>query len=511
MKYSKKIFCIFMIVNILFSFTFNYKSVEASGLAPLIPVVEGAGGTLGGLTLGGIIALIISIVAVEKGTELTVENWDTVSPAMLADLKSVSKDWYDRLISEFVYVGDGVTKLSDTVASGVQWNINEYYLPKTKIKDINIDGNVSAEIAKFLADKYEFSTLAPGTVDANHVEIEKLMNSVGVTITANGFYDFSNIVVVKSKTVNSMGYGYDVYASNSPFTINYYHSWSYDVMYLQGTTVYRYQYNQGDYWGTTYLSQISTSKIGDQLAVSDNNDLSEIGINRIMYNSTDIAVNYTGYKTIKSKYYNYTILPSIYKEKYPDLSTVQALHVNSYLVDEMSKVHDLNDIASTDAATKVLVNADAKARENYDTVIDKQIVDLNPASNPWYDVILNPLKDFAQWLFVPDQTKVDAFVTHCQLTMDEKTSIIAYPLTLVIEFLTKVLSLEQTDCILHIPKMELNGQVFYKGSDFNFTQEVHKTLYATYYSTYLAITDFAMILFVINSAAKKGDEIIRGN
>jgi hypothetical protein len=45
----------------------------------------------------------------------------------------------------------------------------------------------------------------------------------------------------------------------------------------------------------------------------------------------------------------------------------------------------------------------------------------------------------------------------------------------------------------------------------NFSQEVRKSDYAMLYSTYLVVTDFIMIMAVLNLAAKKGDEIIRGN
>jgi hypothetical protein len=127
------------------------------------------------------------------------------------------------------------------------------------------------------------------------------------------------------------------------------------------------------------------------------------------------------------------------------------------------------------------------------------------------DGLMNGLKELFEWLFVPSSVAVDEFITHCKNTMEEQAGILTYPLTLVIQFLMAVMTLDVTDCVLHIPRMEVFGYEIYGGLNYNITQELKQSTYSQMYSIYLLITDFIMIIAFLDLAIKKGDEIIRGN
>ncbi len=128
-----------------------------------------------------------------------------------------------------------------------------------------------------------------------------------------------------------------------------------------------------------------------------------------------------------------------------------------------------------------------------------------------FDGLWEGLKNLLEWLFVPSDAKVDEFVSAMEAKLDKQCGILTYPLALVIKFLMGVLSLGVSDCILMIPRISFQGHQLYEGLDFNFTEFISQPSFRELYSIYITITDFIMIIAVINLAIKKGDEIIRGN
>ena len=125
--------------------------------------------------------------------------------------------------------------------------------------------------------------------------------------------------------------------------------------------------------------------------------------------------------------------------------------------------------------------------------------------------IVTGISDFVESLFVPDSIAVDEFVEHINSKIEGQSGILTYPLSLVIMFLNKVLTLGTSDCILTIPEINLMGHKIMDAYRLNLSHFVRKSEFAEVYSMYILITNFIMILGVVTLAIKKGDQIIRGN
>jgi hypothetical protein len=183
--------------------------------------------------------------------------------------------------------------------------------------------------------------------------------------------------------------------------------------------------------------------------------------------------------------------------------------ITTELEAELTKVNP-DAVKSTEKIIEAVKTADIAAEKNYSDVIATDIT--SPIIVDWLDGLLNGLKDLLEWLFVPSSVALTDFVTHAETTMEDKAGLLTYPLTLVIEFLLNVAQLGTTDCILKIPRIEFMGYVLYGGIDYNITQNIKQTSYSQQiYNVYIMITNFIMIIAVLNLAVKKGDEIIRGN
>lgn len=196
---------------------------------------------------------------------------------------------------------------------------------------------------------------------------------------------------------------------------------------------------------------------------------------------------------------DYTYTPT-YKEEggviglpvilYPD--KLQAIY--DYVVKGNIKEKDMMRILDKDGV---------KEKDKTEGIIDV-ITDLPGA-------IGQAIQDAMEWLFVPDQAKVQEFVQEATEIVEGNSNLFTYPFELVVRFLNGVNQLGKTDCILIIPKIQFKDYVLYGGSQFNFTEFVKRSELILLYGHYIKLTNFVLIIAVINLAIKKGDEIIRGN
>jgi hypothetical protein len=123
---------------------------------------------------------------------------------------------------------------------------------------------------------------------------------------------------------------------------------------------------------------------------------------------------------------------------------------------------------------------------------------------------LNPLKDLSKWLFVPSAVAVNEFVDTAQEKVQNGSNVFTYPLELVVRFLMAVAELGNGDCILIIPRIEFQGHLLYPGYTFNFTDYVEQSQFSYLYNIYLKVTDFVLIVALINLSVRKWDEFMTG-
>ncbi|MEM0174390.1 MAG: hypothetical protein QXI16_07795, partial [Sulfolobaceae archaeon] len=179
---------------------------------------------------------------------------------------------------------------------------------------------------------------------------------------------------------------------------------------------------------------------------------------------------------------------------------------NKYLGDALRHL-DLDKNTSDDLGN-ALENADKNGKQMGEPVLNNIETDVNMDNEP---VTGNILQRVLTWLFKPRADKLEGAIAEIQETFDDQAGLLTYPLTLVIEFLMKVGNLEPGDCIITIPPINYKGHELFGGTSFNFTEFVNKQEFNGIYVIYIFIVDFIMILGFLNLAAKKGDEIIRGN
>lgn len=532
----KKFIASMLIILIVISMVEPYevKALPAPTV-PWVPVVieggkataSGAVAVTGGMTVGGALALSLGVVAVGAGVYLTVTNWDDITNALFEAPKvEATLTWWNDIASKAKYIYDDTRTLSMDITNGVEINLYDYVLPDGT--NITIPKEVNDFMEEFIQDYYKYEQLAPGETSNFSYVINDFFNSYSI-LRENAdwtFLDYNYCMLLSKNNA------FDIYVSNNPLGIVKVSNGTQWGFFMQGTEIYKYKYSNKYFESKTLFASSGdaySSSIGLGIGYTNSTTPRFDLITNLMLNSHPIVFSSgTTSFLVPSMVIRSTLPQTNFKWQEPNVSTYtyNTLKVNPQTIEQL-KALDLQAVPDTDNLIGSVKQADINARNKGYEIFDKQMVTStetvpddvdpvpppieDPTKNEWYDVILNPLKAFAKWLFVPSDDFVAEFVAHCEQTMAEKTSWLSYPLTLVIEFLQKVSQLGVQDCIFHIPRMEIFGQVFYEGIDYNFTQEINKTDYAYAYSIYKSIVKYALIICLIGLAIKKGDEIIRGN
>ncbi len=517
-KSKKAIMSILLIISILFiGTTASYKKAEASAV-----VVAGA------VTVGALILTAVTMVASHNGIKLNITDKDAFTKYMAdffttrANTNSDVAIWWNN-IKNAAYDTEDTTKLmNNTFVNGVS-SLFKYAIRSTIGFYMTLNQSVIEAIQDGIKAYYKYTNLIAGTVNKGIVNlVEEYMASLNLTIPIpTKLYGYKYIVVTRD-IYNTSSDNIKLCGSMTPIQFVAYPENNLIQVDTRGSDVYyiTYQYNKStptlyEYTATQWGANISTKKAVQNYLLSDLQN--SYGTSLILTN-TDMPYIYNGQTlwTFKSGIINYTIDAGAYET---DITNSVVIGVNPYLEDTLKNLLNIDNVAestNTDAIARAIDTADIAAEKVGTDVISIDLTDTTAVDNPidtaneWYDVILNPLKTFAKWLFVPDKVVVTELIDSIQEKMDEQAGLLTYPLTLVIRFLMEVSELDVTDCILHIPKMEIFGYKFYDGCYYNLTQEIHKSDYAEIYTVYMYFTDFIMIIGFISLCIKKGDEMMKG-
>lgn len=562
MKIKKRLLSFVLMLFITFvSINGSYKTASATG-AEAGAVLALAGGSI---STGGALLIVAGLCGAYLGVQYTVTNWDTISSNIASAYDSSTgevKSWWDSITGNSKSVVDSTKTLSLDKASGQTIDYSKYYLPKSSTIDVNkriLDYTKAA-----IEDWQHVRTLTKGSVtqtaSGRVTEVQKIFEEYNIPFSTT--YEFLNTTTYPSLNIIKNGQYFDIVASYGMSRI-YTDYKSVNGIYQNGAWVYfggswdLFKFNTGSFTGKeafgygsppsyytttdgtlfdytssdvtaknlfTYLGPIETLQNGYIYTKSEVRALS----NLIYYNASaypnqnlmKVIDKYTDISQNIEMEYNYTIDASPYTM---DVSNPISININDHLLDNIGVI-DISKPGTIDIINGAIVSADKSAELDGTDVISVDLVDTTVVENPpvdgtdggtgWLDkigsIITGAVQDAFEWLFVPSDAKVNDFITHCKTKMETQTGLLTYPITLVIEFLQKVLILGDAECVFHIPKIEFMGYVLYGGTDYNFTEEVKKYQYAQLYSYYLLITDFIMIIAFLDLAIKRGRELLSG-
>lgn len=366
----------------------NYKTAEASGLEALLPFVESAAGGLAGLSLGGLIAIVLSMTAVGYGTELAIDKWNDPASQFQAQLKSetnsVVSGWFNRLKDNFVSVKDGVTTLGDVIKKGLDYNIWDFVLPADKNVTVDLPVDIQAYTKAFL-EKYTGTKLAPGTYSSNSFVMEEIAKKYNVELyqycVDNPWKAYKYIILESMDYDSNYGiqHSLSILASNNVFgTDIYQNGYDYFVKATNTDSAFYSAVGSPNYpkpmsLVNGHMNLIKDYKIALSTGCSNLSALTDIRMcfGKILY--ANCAITYNGV-TRPSDETVITIPESGYKFKDTTLGIPKqnALKVNDYLIDTVKDI-DLNNVKSTDTVVKAIKDADEVAQANYSNVIATDI------------------------------------------------------------------------------------------------------------------------------------------
>lgn len=113
-------------------------------------------------------------------------------------------------------------------------------------------------------------------------------------------------------------------------------------------------------------------------------------------------------------------------------------------------------------------------------------------------------------IFLPNDAIVETFVNSIMAKVGAQTGILTYPLSLVIRFLDFIMGLGESDCIIVLPSLSFMGQKLIEKTTFNFTEFTKKDQIKEVYSIYKIVVNFIMVMWVVNLARIRLDDVIKG-
>ncbi len=541
-RIAKKFFILFMCVFIVTNSAVVSETRAEALSATLAAIVSGAG------SAAAVLGPVLLGVAIIYAGYVIYQRRDAIEEAFTNWYQSASstvKSWIDQTSSKIdsgeITDGDTLTIPQDVLNQSAGF-VREYaqdYADNNPDKMIMSNSSVihaaqladivSSQKLKALLMTASMTTNAPALVVRNKLTFEEAVifapsgvpSSTVLTIKNGDYLFLSNA----TQSYFMSGEMRDYNQLNNSTSIYQYRYFSTSGTYDSATN----DYTSATQWNNSenYLQCGSQKLVGVSLSLLGSYIVSNVAAYpyeiKVMYPVNGTCVLFDGHAVL-----NYKVVPNITDNVVAhDAGTVidfplvpsDYTYTPTYFTDtngvtgvEVELTQD-----KLDAIYDYVVDKSIDEVE-YTKVIDKEGVKEVDTSKDILDVltdlpgtITDAVEDALAWLFVPDKAKVDAFVLEAKATIEGNGNLFTYPIELVIRFLSQVYQLGTTDCILVMPRMEFKGYVLYDGSQFNFTDFVERSEFNSIYGYYKTITDFIMIIAVLNLAIKKGSEIIRGN
>jgi hypothetical protein len=414
--------------------------------------------------------------------------------------------------------GTGVTAFSSVVFDTM------YYPIDTTIEFTHdpqvVNTNFYSDISYSTIGIYETCTLQSaidrmiysGDEDCSHAYVpQSVVENILTQVSINDNVDIHNYIVIQSSPY--------VYVYWLPKDIDSIVKTSNGIMWgKDGTTFSQYDYDL-PYVKITYT--YSTTSIGTQYTystyqMSSYRECNSSFSGQYFYGSAWISEEYgtVDYGNSRlchgSNYYFFTSISSYGKSLAYDVSS----NTDLISVDMGTVYNPVYDDPS---------NSDPDPNDDDPDLDDKEswwekLLDILDGLGDILDSILNipakilsVLKDLITWLFVPSDGFMDGYFDSMMDNFENNTGLLTYPLTAIINFLTRILNIETSSAALTLPDIEFMGYSLVSSQTFSFDEflDDNESL-NTFYGYYLVVVRGILIFAVIRLAYEKFEEMTKG-
>jgi hypothetical protein len=527
-KYFAIFLCIFVITNAV---------VVSKADAAALPII----------TVGALLLAVVAIVATNNGVKLDINDKEglTAYAYMYFNEHAQSDDTFRSWWQDIKNKSYDVTVLGLSLAAVTSEQLKSmfnYTISTVALAQCVLSVHIRSVIVEMIKAYYGYIALVSGNVTqtATSKVLNYVENLTGITATSySTVFTYPYVTVLKYNLNPYASRLYIVGSNTMP-----------DITLISNDTSLSIEFSKNSYlqsftatdqaessWtlNTGMLVNSSEQIMGYPTLYYPNDHIIHytfqsfnmtkerlLGVFKIANYKVDISSSITGsllYTIAAAASYSYSIAASAYA--IDDLDEAEqpipiSLWLNDYFETALknTNIDNVAESTNTDAIVNAIDKGNIAAVREGAKVIDAGITDAIPKpitrANEWYDVILNPLKDLAKWLFVPSTAAVNEFVTTAQAKVEDGSNIFTYPLELVVRFLMGVAALGQSDCILHFPRVEFKGYVLYGGYSFNFTEYVHDSKFNQVYTIYIFFTDVVLVVAVLGLGIRKWDEFMTG-
>lgn len=126
-------------------------------------------------------------------------------------------------------------------------------------------------------------------------------------------------------------------------------------------------------------------------------------------------------------------------------------------------------------------------------------------------LILQGIRGLLEWLFVPSDISISSFIISLEGILSDRYGLLSYPIVILFKFFNNILSADIGDPVLSIPMLKFNNYTLLEPYSINLNDYIRDNQLENIYYYYRIVTNFIMIIAVLNLIYKKTDEILRGN
>lgn len=537
---KRKVAILTICVMLSFTFSTDYVSASSGGILATISEIVA---TTGATSVSAIIGPLILALAAIYGGVYVATHWDEIMDLFNEwignkEISSTDVRSPDQtVVHDYVYSYDSYSKLSDT----------EIVVPESVLESANVFidsiydnySTVQPSYIKKISDISEIST------SSYLVSNYSLQNKLASILSLNDFSVYNTLIL----------HYYNEYSSVCLYGVN--------TDYLMATTVAKSTYN------SNFIVALKTDNLqsGNLTNLSDSTNNTELDIDKMRYVS-----EYNNNYSVNETYY----VNMIGKPNLGDNYTVDSYHNGNALYCEIFTTNDdlvmgvnwtdygsfgtngVYDLTSSEPALSIkttkdtldidsdgncVVQLDKNNVKSIEQILvntgvsvidgigvgeysDSDFADNIQDANQYYttdqpvldflsgffDSLLDLLKEFVEWLFVPSDDFMETYVRGVIAQVESNVGILMYPATIMVQFFNGLYNCTSGDCIFHIPQLKYLDYVIYGGMDYNVTQAIKRnTTFSQIYQYWMYFTDFIMIMALVNLARKKYDDILKGS